>query len=343
MAGINLKIMKNREKAITIDALRNKYRLKELLTMFAISKSSYCYKKNALKKCDKDDEYRNTIKKLFTDNHEEYGYRRVHATLKELDIYISEKIVRRIMRNENLKVHRKKEPTFNSYQGEITPAVANILQRDFHAEKPNEKWLTDITEFKIPAGKVYLSPILDCYDSMPVSWEIGISPNADLSNKMLDTAVETLKPDEHPIVHSDRGSHYRWDGWIERMKKYGLTRSMSKKGCSPDNSACEGFFGLIKIAMFYGKDWTNVTIPDFIEKTKQLSALVQRKENQKGLGIQKSNAIWCWYGLGFYSITDIQKCFLSDWHLFHGLLTTSLCEYDILAAAAAYHIRTHCK
>lgn len=283
-AGINLKTMRNREKAIAIDALRNKYRLKELLTIFAISKSSYCYQKNALKKYDKDSMYCDTIKKLFTDNHEEYGYRRIHATLKKIGIYISEKVVRRIMRNENLRVHRKKEPKFNSYQGEITPAVPNILQRDFYAEKPNEKWLTDITEFKIPAGKVYLSPILDCYDGMPVSWKIGISPNADLANKMLDAAAETLKSGEHPIVHSDRGSHYRWDGWIERMEKYGLTRSMSKKGCSPDNSACEGFFGLIKNAMFYGRDWANVTIPDFIEKLNNYLHWFREKRIKKGLG-----------------------------------------------------------
>ena len=92
------------------------------------------------------------------------------------------------------------------------------------------KWLTDITEFSIPAGKVYLSPIIDCFDGMPVSWVIGTSPDADMVNSMLDSAVLSLKEDEHSIVHSDRGSHYRWPGWIERMEKYHLTRSMSKKG-----------------------------------------------------------------------------------------------------------------
>ena len=93
--------------------------------------------------------------------------------------------------------------------------------------------------------------MIDCFDGLVVSWSIGISPSADLVNTMLDDAISLLNEGEHPIVHSDRGAHYRWPGWIERMNKAGLTRSMSKKGCSPDNSACEGFFGRLKNEMFY--------------------------------------------------------------------------------------------
>ena len=116
--------------------------------------------------------------------------------------------------------------------------------------QPNMKWLTDITEFHIPAGKIYLSPIIDCFDGLPVSWTIGTSPDAELVNAMLDNAIGTLKEDEHPIVHSDRGAHYRWSGWIERMENAGLTKSMSRKWCSPDNFACEGFFGRLKMKCF---------------------------------------------------------------------------------------------
>lgn len=113
------------------------------------------------------------------------------------------------MKQEELKVYQKRAKKYSSYEGEITPAVPNLLERDFHAQQPNLKWLTDITEFSIPAGKVYLSPIIDCFDGMPVSWVIGTSPDADMVNSMLDSAVLSLKEDEHPIVHSDRGSHYR--------------------------------------------------------------------------------------------------------------------------------------
>ena len=155
---------------------------------------------------------------------------------------------------------------FSSYAGEISPEVANIIKRDFHADAPNTKWLTDITEFSLPAGKVYLSPIIDCFDGMAVSWSIGTSPSADLVNIMLDGAVSRLKEGEQPVVHSDRGAHYRWLGWINRINEAGLTRSMSKKGCSPDNAACEGFFGRLKNEMFYGRSWRDVSVEEFISR-----------------------------------------------------------------------------
>lgn len=98
-----------------------------------------------------------------------------------------------------------------------------------------------------------------------MSWTIGTSPSAELVNTMLDEAILTLNEREKPIIHSDRGCHYRWPGWIERMEREGLIRSMSKKGCSPDNAACEGFFGRLKNEMFYGYSWTGYTIGQFIE------------------------------------------------------------------------------
>jgi hypothetical protein len=115
-----------------------------------------------------------------------------------------------------------------------------------------------------PVGS-HASWYLNAYiDGLPVSWTIGVSPDADLVNTMLDKAIGMLHENEHPIVHSDRGAHYRWPGWIERMENAGLTRSMSKKGCSPDNSACEGFFGRLKNEMFYGRSWKDVTIEEFV-------------------------------------------------------------------------------
>ena len=212
---------------------------------------------------------REIVRNVFEESKGRYGYRRVHAVIKAGGKQISEKVIRRLMREEDLFVRKVKKRRFNSYLGEISPAVENIIDRDFHAEKPNEKWLTDITEFHIPAGKIYLSPIIDCFDGLPVSWTIGTSPNAELANTMLDEAIVTLKDDEKPIVHSDRGGHYRWPGWIERMEAAGLTRSMSKKGCSPDNSACEGFFGRLKNEMFYGVSWKGVSIDSFIRELNQ--------------------------------------------------------------------------
>jgi len=122
---------------------------------------------------------------------------------------------------------------YSSYDGEISPAAANVLQRDFKADKPNEKWVTDITEFRISAGKVYLSPMIDCFDGAIVSWTISTSPNAELVNTMLDQSILTLQEGEKPLIHTDRGAHYRWQGSIDRMESNHLMRSMSKKRLYP--------------------------------------------------------------------------------------------------------------
>ena len=282
--GINLKKISNREKAMVIDALRDRYPLKDLLALFCMAKSSYCYQEAALNAPDKYRELREELRGLFAEAKERYGYRRLHAVLRTNGRIVSEKVVRRIMREEDMKVYNKRRRGYSSYKGEISPEVENVINRDFHAEKPNEKWLTDITEFSIPAGKVYLSPLIDCFDGMPVSWTIGTSPDSALVNTMLDNAISTLSEDEKPLVHSDRGCHYRWPGWIERMEKAGLTRSMSKKGCSPDNSACEGFFGRLKNEMFYGRSWKGTSIHDFIETVDQYIHWYAEKRIKMSLG-----------------------------------------------------------
>lgn len=262
--GVNMESLKNREKAVIVDALKDRYPPPLLLTKLRFAKSSYYYQKTSVNRSDKYADLRNQIITIFHENKERYGYRRIHGMLQRYGITVSEKVVRRLMQQENLSVKVKKRGSYNSYKGEITPAVPNIINRNFHAAQPNEKWLTDITEFAIPAGKVYLSPIVDCFDGMLPVWTIGTSPNASLVNRMLDKAISTLRDEEHPLIHSDRGCHYRWPGWIRRMEKAGLKRSMSKKGCSPDNSACEGVFGRIKNEMFYNRDWMGVSISAFV-------------------------------------------------------------------------------
>ncbi len=282
--GINLRKLTNKEKTRLIDALRTAYPLNDLLRMTSISKSSYFYQKNAQIRPDKYAALRTKVQEVFAENQSRYGYRRVHAVIKSKGTIVSEKVVRRIMEEEQLVVPCKKKRKYSSYKGEISPAVENIVARDFHADVPNIKWLTDLTEFHIPAGKVYLSPIIDCFDGLVVSWTIGTSPDAELVNTMLDDAICNLKHGEHPIVHSDRGCHYRWPGWISRMKNAALTRSMSQKGCSPDNSACEGFFGRLKNEMFYYRSWQGVSIDEFINELDNYLRWYNEKRIKMSLG-----------------------------------------------------------
>ena len=282
--GINITELKNREKAVIIDAVEDKYSLHQLLKCLCMAKSSYYYQRAVMKQSDKYAEIRIRIKIIFQENRNCYGYRRIHGELKKIGITVSEKIVRRIMKEEHLTVPTKRMKKYSSYKGEITPEVDNIINRDFHAEQPNTKWLTDITEFAIPAGKVYLSPVIDCFDGMVVKWNIGTTPDSILVNKMLEDAIGTLLPSEHPLVHTDRGCHYRWKGWIERMQAAGLTRSMSKKGCSPDNAACEGFFGRLKNEMFYGRSWVGVSMDDFINEINSYIEWYNTKRIKQSLG-----------------------------------------------------------
>ena len=180
------------------------------------------------------------------------------------------KVVWRLMLQEGLVAATARRPRLGSSLGEISPAPENIIERNFQAAKPNEKCLTDMTECHIPAGKVYLSPVIDCFDGLVVSWSIGRRPVADLVNCMLDAAIETLNRQSHrPVIHSGGGAHDRWPGWLTRTSDAGLVRSMSRKVCSPDNAACEGFFGRLKRELFYSRNWQAVRLDQFIAKVDQ--------------------------------------------------------------------------
>jgi transposase InsO family protein len=263
--GINTLALTNREKTQVVDALKSTYPLSELLRIVGLARSSYFYHKTRLGLADKYGEVRNAMVEIFEGNHRCYGYRRIHAILRQRDMQISEKVVRRLMAEEQLTVHRPRR-RYSSYSGEIGVAPENLIARDFHSQAPNQKWLTDITEFQLPAGKVYLSPMIDCFDGKVVSWSIGTRPDAQLVNSMLDGAIKTLTEGDSPVVHSDRGSHYRWPGWLQRIDAAGLVRSMSRKGCSPDNAACEGFFGRLKNEMYYCRNWAGTTVEAFMNE-----------------------------------------------------------------------------
>ena len=264
--GISQQLLSNREKTLLVDALRHTYTLPELLAEVGLPRSSYFYHRARLDVADRYVEVRRTITEIFERNHRCYGYRRIQASLSKQSVSISEKVVQRLMKQECLVAAAPKRRRYGSYLGEISPAPENLINRDFSAAAPNAKWLTDITEFQIPAGKVYLSPIIDCFDGMVVSWSIGTRPDAELVNSMLDAAIDTVAATgERPVVHSDRGAHYRWPGWLTRIADAKFIRSMSRKGYSPDNAACEGFFGRLKTELFYPRNWQSTTVEQLMQ------------------------------------------------------------------------------
>jgi putative transposase len=265
--GIDLHLLTNREKTLLVDALRQTYPLSRLFGALGLARSSYFYHRARLQVAEKYAGLRDAITEIFKCNHSCYGYRRIRAVLVRRKISLSEKVVRRLMKQQCLAVTRTRRRRYGSYLGEISPAPENLINRDFRAGAPNEKWLTDITEFQIAAGKVYLSPIIDCFDGLVISWSIGMRPDAEFVNTMLDAAIETVAHrDGRPVIHSDRGAHYRWPGWLTRTRNAGLVRSMSRKGCSPDNAACEGFFGRLKTEFFYSRNWKTTSMEQFIKE-----------------------------------------------------------------------------
>ena len=142
-----------------------------------------------------------------------------------------------------------------------------------------------MTEFQISASKVYLSPVIDCLDGMVVSWSIGTRPDTELVNAMLDAAIETVaSSSERPVVHSVRRAHYRWPGWLTHIADAKLVRSMSRKGCSPDNAACEGFFGRLKTELFYPRSWQSITIEQFIQALDSFIRWYNEKRIEISLG-----------------------------------------------------------
>lgn len=229
--------------------LKDDYPLGVLLRRLELAKTSYYYHIKEFNEGDEYCEIRACIREEFEASQKTYSYRRLWMALRRRarPIVVSEKVVRKIMREEGLRViyHKRPRRRWSSYAGELSEAPKNLVAREFCAPAPNTPWLTDTTQFSLPSFKCYLSPILDCFDGKVVAWEVSKNPDAKLANITLDEAIATLQG-ERPIFHSDRDAHYRWPGWIKRCNKAGITRPMSKKGCSPDNSAMEEFFGRLK-------------------------------------------------------------------------------------------------
>ena len=264
--GADPENLTNREKTILVKQISEAQRVsvKSLLPVVGLAHSTYHYRLNAMRRPDRDAWLLPLVEGAFENSEKRYGYKRVHLELQGMGITVSAKRVMKLMTKHGMVPLFKSAKRYSSYKGELTRAPENLVNRDFHADGPNMLWVTDLTEFSIPAGKAYLSPLIDCYDGLPVAWTIGTSPNAELADGMLSDACSTLGEGDRPVIHSDRGCHYRWPEWIRICEEHKLTRSMSAKGCSPDNAAAEGFFGRLKQEFFHKRSFAGVSMDEFI-------------------------------------------------------------------------------
>lgn len=248
--------------------------LREFTGSLRISKSSYEYQRAVIARGDKYALLRPLVAEEFWAEDGGRGFRVVTHMLRmrEEPVMASEKVVRGIMREEGLAVRCKAgHGKYRPCAGETDERPENIPlnedgSHDFRVDAPNEKWASDITEIKLPdAPKACLSPVIDLLDGKPVGRAISGSPDAELANASLLAACAQLRPRQHPFCHADGGCHYRRQGWKVICASRGIARSMARKSRSPDNAACEGFFGNLKNEFFYGRDWRGVSQAEFIE------------------------------------------------------------------------------
>lgn len=237
--------------------VRGGFRLDILLEFSGLARSTYYYHLKQLNKLDKNKVLKAKIKMIYDEHKGNYGYRRITLELRNQGFLVNHKKVQRLMKRLNLTARIRRKRKYSSYKGEVGKKADNLIQRHFEASKPYEKCYTDVTEFAIPASsqKLYLSPVLDGYNSEIIAYQLSTSPNLEQIKTMLAKAF----PDEHydnTILHSDQGWQYQHQFYHEFLNQKGIRPSMSRKGNSPDNGMMESFFGILKSEMFYGFEKT---------------------------------------------------------------------------------------
>jgi len=237
-----------------------------LLKAIKLARSTYYYHLKQLDKPDKDQELKAEIQSIFIEHKGNYGYRRIHLELRNRGYLVNHKRVQRLMKVLNLQAKMRQKRKYSSHKGDVGKKAENLIQRQFEGSKTMEKCYTDVTEFAIPAStqKLYLSPVLDGFNSEIIAFNLSCSPNLEQVKTMLEQSF-TEKHYENTILHSDQGWQYQHNLYQERLKEKKITQSMSRKGNSLDNGLMECFFGLLKSEMFYGQEAAYRTLDELKE------------------------------------------------------------------------------
>ena len=230
-----------------------------------ITKSDYYYQLSKTDKDTKNDDIMNRIISIFYEHKQRYGYRRITLQLKKEGFNINDKKVRRLMSRMDLKAKKRNKRRYSSYKGTVGKIADNLIQRDFFANKPNEKWYSDITEFNHFGTKIYLSPILDGCAGDIVSYVISKSPNLKQVTDMVNEAFNKYDDLSNLIFHTDQGWQYQHESYQKLLTDKGVKQSMSRKGNSIDDGLMENFFGLLKTEMYYDQEDEYKTIDDLIK------------------------------------------------------------------------------
>lgn len=246
-----------------------------LLDLAVVPRSTYYYYLKKQAKTDKYKDIKIAIQKVYAKHKGRYGYRRITTELNKLGYKLDGKTVLRLMHACNIKCQVRLRK-YRSYRGEAGTIAPNLLERNFKADKPNQKWVTDVTEFKLFGTKLFLSPIMDLFNGEIISYNISQKPNFQQTTDMLDKAFRKIPKDTNLILHSDQGWQYRLAKYHERLKKKGIVQSMSRKGNCYDNAAMENFFGLLKSELFYLQKFKSID-----HFTKELITYIHYYNNER--------------------------------------------------------------
>ena len=242
---------------MVIQELRREYKLDMLLEIAQLPKATFYYHRKNQEKVDKYAVAKTEITAIFHENKGRYGYRRVTDELRNRGILLNHKTVQRLMKELGL-ICRVRMKKYRSYKGEQGKIASNELNREFRAEKPNQKWVTDVTEFRLFGQKLYLSPILDLYSGDIVTYTISESPNLLMVTTMLEQAFTKIPDNTGLLLHSDQGWHYRHKQYVQMLQEKGIRQSMSRKGNCYDNSVMENFFGHLKSELLYLEEFESL-------------------------------------------------------------------------------------
>ena len=240
-----------------IQKLRQTFPLTVLLSVAQIPRATYYYHAKSQAEPDKYNKVKEEIAVIYDENKGRYGYRRITTELHNRGYTINHKTVQRLMKEIGL-VCRVRIKKYRSYKGEVGKIAPNLLERNFEAEKPNQKWVTDVTEFSLFGQKIYLSPILDLCSSDIVSYTISDRPVLSMVTSMLDKAFANIPDNKNLILHSDQGWQYQHKQYQRMLKNKGVRQSMSRKGNCFDNAVIENFFGLLKSELLYLQEFESV-------------------------------------------------------------------------------------
>ena len=228
---------------------KDKYSISEMCRFFKVSRSGYY---DYVKRMDIpawDLPLAEKIKECQDKCGKTYGYRRVHIWLERQGVYRNPKTVLRVMQKYGLlSVIRRKK--YRNY-GEYLHKYPNLLNRDFSAERPNQKWVTDISYIHTKQGVLYLSVIRDLYDNSIVAYKTGTEQNVNLVLSTIKAAKKKEKVTAELQLHSDQGFQYTSHGYYRLTQSYGITPSMSRRGNPYDNALAENFFSILKTECIY--------------------------------------------------------------------------------------------